>query len=76
MKERCCQGYTIYSSAQPSQGGTPLIDMNGEIVHRWSIGGGPPIMIPGGSILARRDAGELVQEGWDGSSRMVLLQLG
>ncbi|MFC1908604.1 aryl-sulfate sulfotransferase [Chloroflexota bacterium] len=48
-----CDGYTIFSSSGPCQQ-TPLIDMNKEIVHKWSISGWPPKMLPGGSLLGTK----------------------
>ncbi|MCK4953327.1 aryl-sulfate sulfotransferase [Candidatus Bathyarchaeota archaeon] len=81
----CCEGYTLYSvpspDALPHQRAT-LVDMNGEIVHEWSITGFPAKMFPGGSLLGSKrmrevkephsggmgyqDTIEFVQEGWDG----------
>ena len=56
-KGGCCEGYTLYSvpspDALPGQHAT-LIDMNGEIVHEWSIVGMPAKMLPGGSLLGSK----------------------
>jgi len=76
-----CDGYTVFSvpagDALPGQHAT-LIDMNGEIIHEWSITGTPAMMLPGGSLLgsstSSREAKSeqrlgtiaLVQESWDG----------
>jgi len=51
----CCEGYTLLSISgglpgQPS----PLIDMNGEVVHEWPIAGMPLKMLPGGSVLGSK----------------------
>jgi len=52
-----CEGYTLYSvpspDALPGQHAT-LVDMNGEIVHEWSITGTPVRMLPGGSLLGNK----------------------
>ncbi len=55
VEDRCCEGYTLLSISgglpgQPS----PLIDMNGEVVHEWPIAGMPVKMLPGGSVLGSK----------------------
>ncbi len=49
----CCKGYTFYNAAGPSQH-TPLIDMDGGVVHQWPISGSPARMLPGGSLLGSK----------------------
>jgi len=49
-KGGCCEGYTLYCAAGPGLNAT-LVDMNGGIVHEWSITAMPAKMLPGGSIL-------------------------
>lgn len=70
-KEGCCDGYTLYA---PPKGDAILIDMGGEIIHEWSIGGSPPKMLSGGSLIGASEARDgheetidLVQEDWDGN---------
>jgi len=48
-----CEGYTIYNYAGTTLN-TPLLDMNGKVVHEWSCGGTPIKMLPGGSLLGRK----------------------
>ncbi len=47
---KCCDGYTLYCAAGPGANAT-LVDMNGEVVHEWTITAMPAKMLPGGSIL-------------------------
>lgn len=72
-----CAGYTLYSTpsprASPDQHAT-LIDMDGNIIHEWSITGFPAKMLPGGSLLGSKtvrdaihqDTIDFVQESWSG----------
>ena len=50
LKKARCEGYTVISAAGTGQR-SPLIDMNGEVVHEWSFNGPPVKMLPGGSLL-------------------------
>ena len=48
-------GYTIISyTGAGSMGGSPLIDMEGKIVHQWPIGGQPVKMLPDGSLIGHK----------------------
>ena len=53
-KGKCCEGYTLYCvptrGALHNQNAT-LVDMNGQIVHEWSITGTPAMMLPGGALM-------------------------
>ena len=70
-----CEGYTVYSvptrDSMPHQRAA-LINMEGSIIHEWSITGTPAVMLPGGSLIGNRrvsnisGAMDFVQEGWDG----------
>jgi hypothetical protein len=46
-----CSGYTLIGHGTLAWFGATLIDMAGNAVHRWSIGGFPPAMRTGGSLL-------------------------
>ncbi len=53
MSKRYCEGYTLFSYAGP--GGNPtLIDMDGKVVHTWSIPAQWVKMLPGGSIMGSK----------------------
>jgi len=65
-----CNGYTIISTPDDQ---TILIDMDGRIIHNWSIKGHPSKMLPGGDLLGgdeRNQIGEntyVSQEDWNGT---------
>lgn len=71
-----CAGYTLIGSPENDAGAdytASLIDMDGNEVHRWSITGFPPKMLPGGSLVGCRgvfptsyDCVEMVQVSWEG----------
>lgn len=73
--QKTCDGYTLLGMPSMS-GGQPsparLIDMKGQLVHTWTIGGFPPKMLPGGSligcvgVIGTYDCAELQQVTWDG----------
>jgi len=53
VNKRTCEGYTLFSYAGP--GGNPtLIDMDGKVIHTWSIPGQWVKMLPGGSIMGSK----------------------
>lgn len=74
------RGYTLFSAPGPnasSKQRAALVDMEGKVVHQWSIVGMPVVMLPGGSLLGAlrqregsgaffQDAIEVFQEGWNG----------
>lgn len=70
-----CAGYTLLGMPESNTGGVSpakLVNMAGEIVHTWDIGGFPPKMLPGGSlvgcvgVIGTYDCVELRQVSWDG----------
>ena len=71
-----CAGYTLIGSPENDAGAefkALLIDMEGNEVHRWSITGFPPKMLPGGSLIGctgvfptSYDCVEMQQVSWDG----------
>ncbi len=71
-----CAGYTLIGSPENDAGAdftALLIDMEGNEVHRWSITGFPPKMLPGGSLIgctgvfpSSYDCVEMQQVSWDG----------
>jgi len=82
MTKEICNGYTVFTpdplNALPGQG-IMLIDMDGNIVHEWSIFG-QATMLPGGAVFGGRgeqgndeeshkgDTGAFIQESWDGKA--------
>ena len=71
--DRTWSGYTFYPT--PDDKGVILIDMNGNIVRRWTDIVGLGRILPGGYIigvtpedsLGGGDGTELVQKDWDGN---------
>ncbi len=71
-----CAGYTLIGSPENDAGAdfdAFLIDMEGNLVHRWTITGFPPKMLPGGSLVgcsgvypSSYDCVEMQQQTWDG----------
>jgi hypothetical protein len=72
-----CAGYTLFSVPTPraaSDQHAILIDMNGTIIHEWTITGFPAKMLPGGSLIGsatsrgilHQENIDLVQESWNG----------
>ncbi|HEY6728751.1 MAG TPA: arylsulfotransferase family protein [Polyangiaceae bacterium] len=71
-----CAGYTLIGSPENDAGpdyDASLIDMDGNEVHRWTITGFPPKMLPGGSLVgcvgvfpSSYDCIEMVQVSWEG----------
>ena len=65
-----CNGYTVMSK---SEGNAFLIDMDGNVIHTWSLIGFPPKMLPGGDLLggynqSNMDEDQYVaQEDWNGT---------
>jgi hypothetical protein len=67
------QGYTLLSSLI---GGAILVDMDGNLVRRWSVNAFPARMLPGGSIVGGQgsgkpgygDASSIVQLDWCGTT--------
>jgi hypothetical protein len=64
-----CQGYTLMAAPAPNASWdqqVTLVDMEGNVVHQWSIFGMPAIMLPGGVLLGsgeqHPDSGVLVQD--------------
>jgi len=53
LDKKRCNGYTLYNSLGPNQHSI-LIDINGAVVHKWSCGGQPVKMLPGGSLLGSK----------------------
>lgn len=75
LRGKPCAGYTLLGRIQTSTGGkfpARLIDMEGNVVHTWTIGGFPPKMLPGGSligcdgVIGTYDCVEMQQITWDG----------
>ena len=70
-----CEGYTVYSvptrDSMPHQRAA-LIDMEGIVIHEWSLTGTPAMMLPGGSLIGNRQGSNIsgetdfLQESWDG----------
>jgi hypothetical protein len=71
-----CVGYTLLGSPE-NDGGSDfkamLIDMDGNLVHRFSITGFPPKMLPGGSLIGcagvfptSYDCVEMQEVDWNG----------
>jgi hypothetical protein len=65
-----CNGYTLISAgADPAF----LIDMDGNVIHNWSLMGFPAKMLPGGSIIGGYQFNDLdeakyiAQEDWEGN---------
>ena len=71
-----CTGYTLLGIPENDAGAdftAMLIDMAGTTVHRWSITGFPPKMLPGGSLVGcvgvvsgSYDCVNMQQVSWDG----------
>src|SRR6187399_2229641 len=76
LEGRPCEGYTLIGSPENDAGAdfsAFLIDMDGNEVHRWTITGFPPKMLPEGSLIgctgvfpSSYDCLEMVQVSWDG----------
>lgn len=60
-----CTGYTYYSGMGQDRR-TYVIDMDGEVIHTWDIGGMPVKMLPGGrligSLRGRKGRNPLVED--------------
>ncbi len=76
-RDKAYNGYTVY----PSSKGAVLIDMNGNIVHRWAgLYGNPNKILPGGYILGSTGLRnpqfgafnyyDLVQVDWQGKDHL------
>ncbi|MBN1188887.1 MAG: aryl-sulfate sulfotransferase [Dehalococcoidales bacterium] len=78
--EKCWSGFTLFQASifEGDQFGAFLIDMNGNVVHRWSgLEGFPNKMLPGGYLMGNtamrdpeygvQDMVDLVQVDWDGN---------
>ena len=71
--DRAWNGYTVYPT--PDDKGVILIDMNGNIVRRWTDIVGLGRILPGGYIMGvtpedspgGEDGAELMQKDWDGN---------
>lgn len=72
------QGYTLYAYADTSgtNSHSELIDMNGNVVHTWNVGGIPVKMLPGGDLIGATgifpgdyDLVKLSQLSWTGEER-------
>jgi hypothetical protein len=65
-----CNGYTLISSDSYQ---AFLIDMEGTVIHNWSLMGFPAKLLPGGSIIGGIEFNDLdeakfiAQEDWDGN---------
>lgn len=76
LKGQPCAGYTLIGSPENDAGDdytASLIDMDGQVVHRWTITGFPPKMMPGGSLIGcggvfpgSYDCVEMQQVSWQG----------
>mgnify|MGYP001184441909 FL=1 len=72
--DKTWSGYTVFDT--PGEGGTAVIDMNGNLVKRWTeVAGvpGPFRVLPGGYVLGgtnrrrpHQEVPELIQVNWDG----------
>lgn len=71
-------GYTFFSyqDAIGNLSESELIDMNGNVVRRWSVGGTPIKMLPGGDVIGTvgifpgdTDALKMTQVSWAGDER-------
>jgi hypothetical protein len=78
--EKCWSGFTLFQASifEGQEFGAFLIDMNGNVVHRWKgLEGFPNKMLPGGNILGStgirdpkygfQDMVDLVQVDWEGN---------
>jgi len=78
--EKCFNGFTLFQASifEGQIFGAILIDMNGNVVHRWQgVEGFPNKMLPGGCIMGStavrdpkysfQDMVDLVQVDWDGN---------
>jgi len=71
--DRAWNGYTIHDI--PNEGGTVLVDMNGNVVRRWpEMLGFPARMLPGGYVMGgmktrqpHQENNVLAQFDWDGN---------
>lgn len=71
-----CAGYTLIGSPENDAGSdfaAFLVDMEGNEVHRWTITGFPPKMLPGGSLVGctgvfptSYDCVQMLQVSWEG----------
>jgi hypothetical protein len=65
-----CYGYTVLSTTDDP---AFLIDMDGNIIHTWSLIGFPPKMLPGGALIGGYNESEMdedryvAQEDWNGT---------
>ncbi|MDP7239281.1 MAG: aryl-sulfate sulfotransferase, partial [Candidatus Latescibacteria bacterium] len=72
--DKTWSGYTVFDT--PGEGGTAVIDMNGNLLKRWTeVAGvpGPFRVLPGGYVLGgtnrrrpHQEVPELIQVDWDG----------
>jgi hypothetical protein len=72
-----CAGYTLIGIPENDAGAdftAMLVDMDGTTVHRWTITGFPPKMLPGGSLIGcagvvagSYDCAQMRQVSWDGA---------
>ena len=72
--DKTWSGYTVFDT--PGEGGTALIDMNGNLLKRWTEVAavpGPFRILPGGYVMGgtnrrrpHQEAPELIQVNWDG----------
>lgn len=70
--DKAWNGYTLYDT--PNEGGAVLIDMNGNVVKRWSkMLGFPPRVLPGGYVMGgivtrspHQENVALVELNWEG----------
>jgi len=85
-KSECWNGYTLLSvlhgwQPDPPNGpvyGAILVDMEGNIVHKWEASGFPVKLLPNGSLLGARGTSReligfpyLVQQDWCGNDEWV-----
>ena len=59
--EKCFNGFTVLANVRMAKNydkenwGVPVYDMNGNMIHRWKgYLGFPPILMPGGRLLASK----------------------
>ena len=62
-KAKAFNGYTLLTPFQSEK--TFLIDMEGEVVHTWSLGNNPRLL-ENGNLMDRGDGGSFVEMDWDG----------
>ncbi|MBN2715154.1 MAG: aryl-sulfate sulfotransferase [Deltaproteobacteria bacterium] len=71
--ENRAEGYTLFSSTRLNTRAT-LVDMNGNVVHQWSVGGFPVTMTEIGTLIGSegrygdtQGCRTLIRELWDGT---------